>query len=51
VKIVEAKPVYPALGRQSRVEGTVLIDASIDEQGKSHRPASRDRCRCSIRRR
>jgi protein TonB len=34
VKIVDVKPVYPAVARQVRVEGTVLIDASIDEHGR-----------------
>jgi protein TonB len=34
VKIVDVRPVYPPMARQARVEGTVLIDASIDEDGK-----------------
>jgi protein TonB len=34
LKIVDVKPVYPAIARQAHVAGTVLIDASIDEEGR-----------------
>ncbi len=33
-KIRDAAPVYPAIAQAARVEGTVIIDAVIDEQGR-----------------
>jgi TonB family protein len=32
-KIVDASPVYPALARQSRVEGMVILEVVIDDNG------------------
>jgi protein TonB len=34
VRIKEVAPVYPAVARSARVEGDVVIEATIDEEGK-----------------
>ena len=33
VKIVDARPVYPALARDAHVEGTVILEAVLDRAG------------------
>jgi protein TonB len=34
VKLRDAKPVYPALAQASGVEGVVIVEATIDEDGR-----------------
>jgi protein TonB len=34
IKVKNVPPVYPALARQSRIEGVVIIDATIGTDGK-----------------
>jgi len=36
-KIVDARPVYPDLARQARVEGTVILEAILDRNGRIDR--------------
>ena len=36
--ISESRPIYPGVAKQQRVEGTVVIDASVDETGKIREP-------------
>ena len=33
-KIVDVRPVYPALARQAKVEGTVILEAILDRSGR-----------------
>jgi protein TonB len=33
-KIVDARPAYPDLARQARVEGTVILEAILDRDGR-----------------
>ncbi len=36
--ISESRPIYPGVAKQQQVEGTVVIDATIDETGKIREP-------------
>jgi len=36
-KIVDARPIYPELARQSHVEGTVILEAILDRNGRIDR--------------
>jgi protein TonB len=34
VKVRDVAPIYPAVAKSARVDGTVVIEATIDEEGK-----------------
>ena len=50
-KMKDVKPVYPAIAQSARVQGVVIIEATIGPDGRVQERRCSGRFRCSMRRR